>query len=104
MLALLLDDVLPKQEAMTDRARHRLLPRLRPSQTLELLRAGGPSGEEQHERYLTDGTNLYRFVGWAGGRRLAELEDCRSFELLVVSARQLFGQRLRPVAPAADVL
>jgi hypothetical protein len=30
----------------------------------------------------------------------AELEDCRSLDLLVVSARELLSQRIRPVAPA----
>jgi hypothetical protein len=52
-------------------------------------------------RYLTDGTNLYRFVGWGMRQGFAELEDCRSLDVLVVSARQLLSQHMRPVAPAA---
>ncbi|HEV3048330.1 MAG TPA: hypothetical protein VGY13_13330 [Solirubrobacteraceae bacterium] len=51
-------------------------------------------------RYVTDGTNLYRFVGWGMRKGFAELEDCRSLDLLVVSARELLSQRIRPVAPA----
>ena len=45
-------------------------------------------------RYFTDGANLYRFVGWLSrsiGERLAELEDCRSLDVLLISARELSG-------------
>lgn len=51
-------------------------------------------------RYLTDGTNLYRFIGWGNGKHFAELEDCRSLELLVVSPSELDSQQMRPVAPS----
>ena len=48
-------------------------------------------------RYLTDGKNLYRFVGWIARGRLAELEDCRSLDLLVMPARDLLATGLIPV-------
>lgn len=51
-------------------------------------------------RYLTDGVNLYRVVDWGTGSMhtmLAELEDCRSLELLVVSAEDLIRAALAPV-------
>ena len=48
-------------------------------------------------RYLTDGKNLYRFVGWIARGRLAELEDCRSLDLLVMPARDLRATGLSPV-------
>jgi hypothetical protein len=48
-------------------------------------------------RYLTDGKNLYRFVGWIARGRLAELEDCRSLDLLVMPARDLRATGLIPV-------
>jgi hypothetical protein len=74
----------------------RILPgRSRPRRSLESSLAPIVS-----QRYMTDGTNLYRFVGWGMRKGFAELEDCRSLDLLVVSARQLASQRMRPVAPA----
>jgi len=51
-------------------------------------------------RYFTDGVNLYRFVGWVNrsvSAMLAELEDCRSLEVVVVSAEDLARSTLRPV-------
>ena len=51
-------------------------------------------------RYLTDGTHLYRFVGWVVRDRLVEFEDCRSLELLVVTAEDLERSQLTPVACA----
>lgn len=50
--------------------------------------------------YLTDGLNLYRFIGWVGGSMhaaLAELEDCRSLDVVLVRAEELRRARLRPV-------
>jgi len=50
--------------------------------------------------YFTDGSNLYRFVGWltgSGDAGLAALEDCRSLGVLLVSADDLAKARLRPV-------
>jgi len=43
---------------------------------------------------------LYRFVGWVNrsvSAMLAELEDCRSLEVVVVSAEDLARSTLRPV-------
>jgi hypothetical protein len=51
----------------------------------------------QIARYLTDGTSLYRFVGWIARGRLAELEDCRSLDLLVMPALEIEAAGLRPV-------
>jgi len=48
-------------------------------------------------RYMTDGTNLYRFVGWLTRGRLAELEDCRSLAILVTPAEEIESSRLLPV-------
>jgi hypothetical protein len=48
-------------------------------------------------RYLTDGTNLYRFVGWIAKGCLAELEDCRSLDLLVLPAPDIKTAGLTPV-------
>ena len=53
--------------------------------------------------YLTDGTHLYRFLGWGLAGDFAELEDCRSLELLVVPTCELRAGWLRPV-PAASSL
>lgn len=60
-----------------------------------------PEPSEQQERngaptcrYFTDGANLYRFVGWLSRsieERLAELEDCRSLDIVLISARELSG-------------
>jgi hypothetical protein len=57
--------------------------------------SGGETPTTAH--YLTDGTNLYRFVGWIARGRLAELEDCRSLELLVMRARDFATTGLIPV-------
>jgi hypothetical protein len=52
------------------------------------------------DRYYTDGENLYRFAGWLTRSDNAELalpEDCRSLELLLVTADDLARARLRPI-------
>ncbi|HYB23862.1 MAG TPA: hypothetical protein VED41_08705 [Solirubrobacteraceae bacterium] len=80
---------------MTSHLRNRIVPRrLRARHSLASALATFACS-----RYLTDGTHLYRFIGWGAGRTFAELEDCRSLELLIVSARELAGERLRPVVP-----
>ncbi len=51
-------------------------------------------------RYFTDGANLYRFVGWVGRSieaKLAELEDCRSLDILLIPAQELLRGTLQPV-------
>ena len=51
--------------------------------------------------YFTDGVNLYRFVGWVNrsvNAMLAELEDCRSLDVLLVSAEDLGRSTLRPIS------
>lgn len=81
---------------MISRVRDRIVPRrLRARHSLSASLAA-----IARYRYFTDGTNLYRFIAWGSGQDFAELEDCRSLELLVVTARELLSQRLRPVAPA----
>jgi hypothetical protein len=53
--------------------------------------------------YLTDGVTLYRFEGWVDrspDARFAELEDCRSLDIVLVSAEELARSVLRPVAIA----
>jgi len=54
-------------------------------------------------RYLTDGVDLYRFVGGiAGGTgEMVGLEDCRSLEVVLLSIEELRGRRLRAVTPAS---
>jgi len=53
--------------------------------------------------YFTDGVRLYRVIGWVSrsvNQMQAALEDCRSFELLLVAADDLVRNRLRPVTLA----
>ena len=54
--------------------------------------AGHPS------RYLTDGVNLYRFVGEIG--QLLALEDCWTLEVVLLAIGDLRTRRLRAVVPA----
>lgn len=63
-------------------------------------RTGMPDERDPTPHYLTDGTNLYRFVGWVSRSvetKFGELEDCRSLNILLVSAQELNGGNLRPV-------
>jgi hypothetical protein len=51
-------------------------------------------------RYFTDGVKLYRFVGWVHrsvSGMLAEFEDCRSLDVLLVNIDSLGRTGLRPV-------
>jgi hypothetical protein len=55
---------------------------------------------ESSARYFTDGTNLFRFIGWLARSetsKLAVVEDCRSLAILVVTAERLDTHELRPV-------
>jgi hypothetical protein len=57
-------------------------------------------------RYLTDGVDLYRYLGTVSSRsgRMVGLEDCRSLDVLLLSVRELRRRRMRAVIPAeADV-
>jgi hypothetical protein len=50
--------------------------------------------------YCTDGVNLYRFVGRVDrslDATFAELEDCRSLDIVLVSVEDLARSALRPV-------
>ena len=53
--------------------------------------------------YVTDGTNLYRYVGGVPFEtgELVALEDCRSLKLLLFSLEELRALGLRAVEPAA---
>jgi hypothetical protein len=53
--------------------------------------------------YLTDGVDLYRFVDWVHRplSAFAELEDCRSLDIVLVSTEHLARSALRPVAAAS---
>ncbi|HEX8975456.1 MAG TPA: hypothetical protein VF781_02995 [Solirubrobacteraceae bacterium] len=58
--------------------------------------AGRPS------RYLTDGRNLYRYLGamTSGMGLLIGFEDCRSLEVMLLPLGELRVRRLRAVIPA----
>jgi len=51
-------------------------------------------------RYLTDGVNLYRFVGWVDDSvdSMVALEDCRSLDVVLVSSAELTAGTLRAVS------
>ena len=53
-------------------------------------------------RYLTDGVDLYRFVGTVAGRlgQMIGLENCRSLELMLLPVDELRQRKLRAVTPA----
>lgn len=58
-----------------------------------------PEPAQRHD-YLTDGVNLYRFVRWVNRSvtaMFAELEDCRSLDIVLVTAEHLARSPLRPV-------
>ena len=53
-------------------------------------------------RYLTDGVNLYRYVGTIPGSmgRMVGLEDCHSLDLILWPIAELQTLQLRSVTPA----
>jgi hypothetical protein len=55
-------------------------------------------------RYLTDGVNLYRYVGTIPGSmgRMIGLENCHSLDLILWPIAELHTLRLRGVTPAAS--
>ena len=59
--------------------------------------AGTPS------RYLTDGVNLYRYLGTIPGSmgHMIGLENCHSLDLILWPIAELHKLRLRSVTPAA---
>jgi hypothetical protein len=59
---------------------------------------------EPDSPYLTDGVDLYRYVGRVpkGTDELIVLEDCMSLKIVWFSLEELRGLRLRSVYPAAD--
>jgi hypothetical protein len=66
----------------------------------------GVPAERRDDRYFTDGVNLYRIVtalGNSSGDAVIGLEDCRSFEVVLVTAEEFRGLRLRPVRAASSV-
>jgi hypothetical protein len=54
-------------------------------------------------RYLTDGANLYRFLGAvpSGLGEMVGLENCRSLDVMLLPIAELRARRLRAVTPAA---
>jgi hypothetical protein len=57
----------------------------------------------QVSRYLTDGVNLYRFMGSVISRagEMVGIENCWSLDLMLIPADELRTRRLRPVTLAA---
>jgi hypothetical protein len=56
----------------------------------------------QSSRYLTDGVNLYRFLGAiaSGTSEMVGLENCHSPDVMPLSIEELRARRLRAVIPA----
>ncbi len=56
----------------------------------------------ERSRYLTDGVNLYRYVGTIPGPigPMVALEDCRSFDVTLWPVRELRARQLQPVTQA----
>jgi hypothetical protein len=56
----------------------------------------------QASRYLTDGVNLYRFLGaiTSGMGQMIGLENCRSLDVMLLPIGELRARRLRAVIPA----
>lgn len=58
--------------------------------------------------YLTDGKTLFRIertlVDDSHGELLVELEDCRTLDLIVCSARSVAELGMRPVQPLAGTV
>ncbi len=54
-------------------------------------------------RYLTDGVNLYRFMGSMVSRagEMVGIENCRSLDIMLVPAEELHRRSVRPVTLAA---
>lgn len=67
---------------------------------------GGSEVVDDHaghsSRYLTDGVNLYRFVGEIASRteQLIALEDCWTLEVVLLTIGELRTGRLLAVVPA----
>jgi hypothetical protein len=55
-------------------------------------------------RYLTDGVNLFRYLGTGRSPMgvIVKLEDCRSMDIMLIPAGQLQAGTWRAVQPAAD--
>jgi len=53
-------------------------------------------------RYLTDGVNLYRYVGLIANGDRHGLEDCRTLEVTLLTNSDLDALPLRPVIAAKN--
>ncbi len=73
-----------------------------PAATRGARSAGRPRPAPRVSRYLTDGHELYRFLGAlaSGAAQLVVLENCRSLDLSLIPLREL-AARLHGVVPAA---
>jgi hypothetical protein len=61
---------------------------------------------ERDSNYFTDGVNLYRIIDvlrTASGHPVVGLEDCRSLEVVLITAEEMRAIRLRRVRPAGAV-
>lgn len=81
-----------------------ILSRLQSGSTASVGGGVGVDIDGQVVRYLTDGVDLYRFLGEiAGGMgRMVGLENCRSLDVMLVPVGELRAGRLRAVVPASD--
>ena len=84
---------------MSFRAR-RVTPPLAADDVGNILEHWAPSGSP----YLTNGINLYRYVGGvpSGTSELVALEECRSLKIQLFSLAELRALCLRAVAPASS--
>lgn len=49
------------------------------------------------DRCLTDGRRLYRVLGQLAEGSFYELEDCKTLDIVLITAKDLVGLRLRHV-------
>ncbi len=59
-------------------------------------------GDGEPGRYLTDGIDLYRYLGVisTGMGQMVELEDCRTLDVVLLPIGALHTRRLRSVIPS----
>jgi len=83
-----------------------ILSRTTSSPRTDAADAAGPIVDDGDcvSRYLTDGLNLFRYLGTGRGAMgaIVKLEDCRSMDIMLIPAGQLRAGAWRAVDPAAD--
>ena len=72
--------------------------------TRRLARPAPPEPSVPAGRYMTNGVNLYRWLGVAHSvrGRVIGLEDCRSLEVSWLPYAEIYSWSLRRVRPARD--